>query len=91
MKLVEQSLNVTQNSLFFLQQQVIKKSCPVDVGAYTGEDKVDFWDQQKWNLELTKYQVGAYYVLFYYLCFSISSFWVDKSKPLKYVVIILFS
>lgn len=32
--------------------------CPVDgVGAYSGEDRVDYWNKAKWDQELKKYQV----------------------------------
>ncbi|CAG9787808.1 unnamed protein product [Diatraea saccharalis] len=43
---------VTQHS------KTIERLCPVDgVGAYSGEDGVDYWQKSKWNAELTKYQV----------------------------------
>lgn len=31
--------------------------CPVDVVGYSSEDNVDYWDKDKWDSELAKYQV----------------------------------
>ncbi|XP_059057480.1 endoribonuclease Dicer [Achroia grisella] len=40
------------------QQKVIEYLCPVKgVGAYSSENKVDYWDKNKWDEELTIYQV----------------------------------
>ncbi|CAK1555351.1 unnamed protein product [Leptosia nina] len=39
------------------QKTVIEKLCPVTIGGYSGEDKVDFWNKTKWDAELTKYEV----------------------------------
>ncbi|XP_047524815.1 endoribonuclease Dicer isoform X3 [Pieris napi] len=39
------------------QKHVIEEMCPVTVGAYSGEDKVDYWNKIKWDSELSQYQV----------------------------------
>nr|UYS55133.1 dicer 2 [Diatraea saccharalis] len=40
------------------QRKNIDRLCPVDgVGAYSGEDGVDYWQKSKWDAELTKHQV----------------------------------
>lgn len=37
---------------------MIKQMCPVDsVVGYSSEDNVDYWDKNKWDSELAKYQV----------------------------------
>lgn len=37
---------------------MIETLCPVKaVAGYSGEDGVDYWNKDKWNQELTKYQV----------------------------------
>ncbi|RVE43636.1 hypothetical protein evm_011720 [Chilo suppressalis] len=39
------------------QKKNIERLCPVNgVGAYCGEDGVDYWDKNKWDAELTKNQ-----------------------------------
>lgn len=44
---------------YLLQKKVIQYLCPVsDVGGYSGEDNVDYWDKKKWDMELAKYQVS---------------------------------
>ncbi|XP_045498782.1 endoribonuclease Dicer isoform X2 [Colias croceus] len=39
------------------QKVVILRSCPLEVGGYSGEDRVDFWKKAKWDNELSKYHV----------------------------------
>ncbi|XP_053604305.1 endoribonuclease Dicer [Plodia interpunctella] len=40
------------------QRKAIQKICPVEgVGAYSSEDRVDYWDKNKWDEELSKNQV----------------------------------
>ncbi|CAH2047079.1 unnamed protein product, partial [Iphiclides podalirius] len=40
------------------QQKVISELCPVKgVNGYSGEDRIDFWNKQKWDEELRQYQV----------------------------------
>ncbi|XP_047990748.1 endoribonuclease Dicer [Leguminivora glycinivorella] len=40
------------------QKKVIENICPVNgVGAYSGEDRVDYWNKDKWDEELSKNQV----------------------------------
>lgn len=39
------------------QTKMIKQMCPVDVVGYSSEDNVDYWDKDKWDSELAKYQV----------------------------------
>ncbi|GBP52109.1 Endoribonuclease Dicer [Eumeta japonica] len=37
------------------QSKVIAQKCPVNsVGTYSSEDKVDYWDKTKWDMELEK-------------------------------------
>ncbi|XP_028170236.1 endoribonuclease Dicer isoform X1 [Ostrinia furnacalis] len=44
--------------LVIQQKKVIQRLCPVNsVGAYSGEDNVDYWDKDKWDIELEKHQV----------------------------------
>ncbi|KAL0880107.1 hypothetical protein ABMA27_002595 [Loxostege sticticalis] len=44
--------------LVMQQKKVIERLCPVNgVGAYSGEDKVDYWDKKKWDTELEENQV----------------------------------
>ncbi|XP_038213849.1 endoribonuclease Dicer isoform X2 [Zerene cesonia] len=39
------------------QKTVIARMCPLEVGGYSGEDRVDFWKKSKWDSELSKYHV----------------------------------
>ncbi|CAH2084703.1 unnamed protein product [Euphydryas editha] len=39
------------------QMKVIKYTCPVSVIGYSSEDNVDYWDKNKWDSEISKYQV----------------------------------
>lgn len=48
------------NTVPLVEQQklVITKMCDVEgVGAYSSENKVDYWDKSKWDKELAKHQV----------------------------------
>ncbi|KAG7298937.1 hypothetical protein JYU34_017404 [Plutella xylostella] len=40
------------------QRNMIERRCPVDgVAGYSGEDRVDYWNKDKWDEELSKHQV----------------------------------
>ncbi|XP_045523187.1 endoribonuclease Dicer isoform X2 [Pieris brassicae] len=39
------------------QKHVIEEMCPVTVGAYSGEDQLDYWNKSKWDSELAQYEV----------------------------------
>ncbi|CAH0719966.1 unnamed protein product, partial [Brenthis ino] len=40
------------------QKKVIEHQCPVDgVAGFCSEDKVDYWDKNKWDYELSKHEV----------------------------------
>ncbi|CAG9562769.1 unnamed protein product [Danaus chrysippus] len=40
------------------QKKMIEQVCPVNgVAGFSGEDNVDYWNKEKWDSELSKYQV----------------------------------
>ncbi|CAH2241627.1 jg24174 [Pararge aegeria aegeria] len=44
--------------LVIQQQKMVKLMCPVQgVAGFSSENKVDFWDKSKWDLELSQHQV----------------------------------